>query len=291
MKILLILPVCEQTRAMRVESSQGMSLPGPRSFLTCGIALCAMFGGDRIAAGEVELSSPDKAIEFKVFTEGGRIRYRVMFNRKPVIEPSPMTIMLDGVDLSEGAELGEAKRYDLNESYPWRGVHAEAKNKCHGATIPVLKGDLRFTLEIRVFSDGAAFRHVIPGGENPRVPDEGSAFTLPPGSTVWYHDLEGHYEAVHEKKDAGDVAADQWVAPPLTFKLPGGGGYAAITEAALANYSGMALQAGGARVFKVVLGHKHPASYPFRLRYKNDVERVLPTGGDFRHDHDHRGGS
>jgi len=32
------------------------------------------------------------------------------------------------------------------------------------------------------------------------------------------------------------------------------------------NYSGMALQADGRRGFNVVLGHKHPPSYPFRLR-------------------------
>ena len=36
----------------------------------------------------------------------------------------------------------------------------------------------------------------------------------------------------------------------------------------------MALQADGKRGFNLVLGHKHPASYPFRLRYKDDIERV-----------------
>src|SRR5262249_40730541 len=58
-----------------------------------------------------------------------------------------------------------------------------------------------------------------------------------------------------------------------TFKLPGGG-YASVTEAALVNYSGMALQADGRGGFRLVLGHKHPISYPFRLRYKEDIERV-----------------
>jgi alpha-glucosidase len=63
-------------------------------------------------------------------------------------------------------------------------------------------------------------------------------------------------------------------APPLTFKLPGSAGYASITEAALVNYSGMALQADGQRAFKLVLGQKHPPSHPFKLRYSNDVERL-----------------
>jgi len=88
------------------------------------------------------------------------------------------------------------------------------------------------------------------------------------------HDLGGHYEDVHEKKGVGEVQAEEWAAPPLTFKLPESGGYASITEAALVNYSGMALQADGRRGFSVGLGHKHPISYPFRLRYSNDIVRV-----------------
>ena len=60
----------------------------------------------------------------------------------------------------------------------------------------------------------------------------------------------------------------------LTARLPDGRGYAAITEAALTNYSGMALKADGRRGFTVALGHTHPPSYPFRLRYAADVEQL-----------------
>ena len=71
-----------------------------------------------------------------------------------------------------------------------------------------------------MFNDGVGFRHVIPGGADElRVPDESTTFTLPPGTTVWFHDLRGHYEAVHEKAGADDLAAGQWVAPPMTFKV------------------------------------------------------------------------
>jgi alpha-glucosidase len=49
--------------------------------------------------------------------------------------------------------------------------------------------------------------------------------------------------------------------------LPGGNGYAAITEAALTDYSGMVLRADGEGGFREQLGHDAPVSYPFRLRY------------------------
>src|SRR5262249_40378524 len=120
-------------------------------------------------------------------------------------------------------------------------------------------------------------RHVIPSVGRSRVPDEASAFAIPAGSSVWFHDFEGHYEGIHARKDISQVQSGEWAAPPLTIKLPGGSGYAAITEAALLNYSGMGLQADGQGAFKARLGHAQPVSYPFRLRYGADEGKRLAS--------------
>jgi alpha-glucosidase len=130
------------------------------------------------------------------------------------------------------------------------------------------------TLEVRAFNNGAAFRWIIPGDDKSRVPDETTSFVLPAKSSLWYHDLEGHYEGTYKQKPVSEIAEGQWLAPPLTFRLPEGDGFASITEAALVNYSGMALRCDGQRGFELALGHKHPPSYPFRLRYAADVERM-----------------
>jgi alpha-glucosidase len=227
-------------------------------------------------ADEVRVASPNGSIQFQVSVRDARLYFDVTFRDKPVIEPAPLVVTVDGVDLTTHAGLGDVKRYRVDETYPRRGVHAMATNRCNGATIHLnhAASGTGYTLDVRAFDDGVAFRYVVPGTGSPRVPDEATQFLLPAGSTVWYHDLEGHYEGVHVQKDIADVPAGQWAAPPLTFKLPGGAGYAAITEAALTNYSGLALQADGRRGFTAALGHKHPASYPFRLRYPNDVERL-----------------
>jgi len=102
-------------------------------------------------------------------------------------------------------------------------------------------------LDIRTFNEAVAFRFIIPGTNRARVPDEATTFLLPAKSTLWYHDLEGHYEGIHTNKDISDVKSGEWIAPPATFKLPEGAGYAAITEADLKHYAGMALQADGER--------------------------------------------
>lgn len=229
-----------------------------------------------IAADSTVISSPDRRVEFQVRPQESRLRYAITFHDKAVIETSPMAFVVDGVDLTADAVLIKVERYQISETYPWRGVHSRAVNHCEGAKFSVQHGksNARCTLDVRAFDDGIAFRFIVSGGDRARIPDEATTFVIPAGSTVWYHGLGGHYEDVHDRKEISDVRSGEWAAPPLTFKLPAGGGYASITEAALVNYSGMALQADGQRGFNLVLGHKHPISYPFRLRYSNDVARV-----------------
>jgi alpha-glucosidase len=228
------------------------------------------------AADQVQVLSPDGNVQLKFLLDEGRLDYTITFKNEAVIERSRVQLSVDGADLSQGLELGRVERYQVKETYPWRGVHCQAVNNCNGVKIFLKhsKSNTSYTLDARSFNDAAAFRYIIPGGESVRVPDEATTFVIPAGSTVWHHDLEGHYEDVHDKNDVGDIRAGQWVAPPMTFKLPGGAGYSSITEAALVNYSGMALQCDGNRGFNLVLGHKHHVSYPYRLRYKDEIERV-----------------
>jgi alpha-glucosidase len=231
-------------------------------FLTCVSVAAA-------AAAETQVVSPDGAIRCTIAYEEPRLSYTVAFQGKPVIESSPLVMTLDGTEITAGVKAVTVQEYDVDETYPTRGVHSRAVNRSRGARIALAHAGsgTSFLLDVRASNDGAAFRFVVPGGAARRVPDESTRWVLPAGSTVWAHDLRGHYEAVHEKLDIATVAAGRWAGPPLTFRLPGSLGYGSITEAALANYSGMALQADGRRGFEIRLAHKHPASYPFTLRY------------------------
>jgi alpha-glucosidase len=225
----------------------------------------------------ITVSSPDGFVKFEVNVGEQALVYSIDFHDKPVIERSAIVILIDGVTLTDGLELVEAKRSSIDETYAYRGVHSQAINRCNTAQITLRQkaGGVRFTLEARVFNNGVGFRYVIPGNEaQSRVPDEQTMFKLPAYSTVWSHNLTGHYEATHKRQELAEVTDMQWCAPPMTFKLPGGAGYASITEAALVNYPGMALQANGRGGFQLVLGDKHPIAHPFELRYKDDIPRV-----------------
>ncbi len=229
------------------------------------------------ASDALSLASPNGQVRFRLFMGGqGRTEYSVTLKSKPVIEASPLGIAMDGIDLGDGVRVGKIQRHRVKRTYPWYGAHSTAVDQFNGARISLthLKSRTAYTLEARAYNDGIAFRFIVPGGPRPGVPDEATAFRLPAGSTVWYHDFEGHYEGVHAKKAIGEVPSGAWAAPPLTFRLPGNAGYGSITEAALLRYGGMGLQADGHGGFAARLGHAIPPSYPFRLRYKEDVERV-----------------
>jgi alpha-glucosidase len=227
-----------------------------------------LFVGAVSAADTTYIQSPDKAVVFKLFQQNKNLAFSVYLQHQTIIEPSALRMMIDGQSVSEGVVAGEISKYSINESYPWLGAHAIAVNHCNGIKIPFKNktGLNNVTLEVRVYNDGIAFRQIVIPGNGVHVPDESTVFNLPAKSAVWYHDLEMHYEGVHQKNRIDQLVQGTWMAPPVTFKLPAGF-YASITEAHLVNYSGMALQANGSNGLVLRLAHNQPTSYPYRLRY------------------------
>ena len=268
----------------------GESMPAKRSlfrllfsagFITANALLLCVTTNELHAEDTSEQSrlikSPDGSVALALTSPNGHLHVSVSRDGTTVLDSSPLAMVVDGVNLSEGAEITkEFETYSVDEEFPWHGGKSTAKNHCIGTKIPVRHGPsgTNYTLEVRAYDDGVAYRHVIPGrGE--RTPDEVSEFKIPAGSTVWYHDFHMHYETAHAKKDIAEVKEGTWAAPPLTFKLADDGGYASITEGALANYSGMGLQADGDRGFVIRLGHAQPINYPYELRYgKENAERL-----------------
>lgn len=234
-----------------------------------GLAQVLFTLSPEVSAKRVKVVSPDRHLEFQLVNEQSHLRYRITFRQTPVVEMSRMVMKVDDVDLGQNVEMGRVETYRTNERYASRGVHSEAIDLCNGARVSLrhVASNTDYTLEIRAFNDGVAFRNIVPGNNKLRVPDEATTFTIPAGSSVWFHDFAGHYEGIHTKKEISEVQAGEWAAPPLTFKLPNGAGYASLSEGALMNYAGMGFQSDGQRGFKTVLGHALSVSHPFDLRY------------------------
>src|SRR5688572_3842475 len=84
-----------------------------------------------LTAQAADFVSPNGEVRLAVTTDGEqRLQYSVQFRKKPVIENSPINFSADGNALTRGVKLGKAETYELNEKYPWRGVHSTAVNHC-----------------------------------------------------------------------------------------------------------------------------------------------------------------
>jgi alpha-glucosidase len=238
------------------------------------------------AADSAVLASPDGNVQFRLSMDNNaRLQYSVAFKGKPVIGTSAIGITVDGVNLAAGVDLGKSDPYTVNETYPWYGVHSTAVDHSNGVKIAVTHRRSRtaYTIEVRAYNDGIAFRHIVPG-EATRVPDEATVFQVPAGSSVWYTDMESGYEGrylegrvvnpVNLGIRISDVLPGGFLAPPVTFMLPDGAGYASITEGRLRHYSGMGLQADDAGGLHARLAHNVETGWVFREAHMKDAERL-----------------
>ena len=231
----------------------------------------------RGARDSIRVTSPDGRIDFELSAkDSSRLRFRVGFRGVTALEWSGFGFTVDNVDLGQEAQILDHASFRRDNSYRWRGVHSRARDRCNGATIRLRHAGsgMEFTLEVRAFQDGIAWRALVPGNGS-RIVEESTVFVLPAASTIWYHDLRGHYEGSYNRKNVSELAAGEWAAPPVTIKLPRDVGYVSLTEAAVIDYAGMAFQADGARGLRLQLGHAHPPSYPFTLRYGQEMAARL----------------
>ncbi|MBC8095230.1 MAG: glycoside hydrolase family 97 catalytic domain-containing protein [Akkermansiaceae bacterium] len=198
------------------------------------------------AAENFELRSPDQKLLFNLQTGfSSRLTFDVKRGEQGLISPSALGVTVNGVDLGANAKLGSAKLREINEVYPLNGVRTFATNHCHEALIPITGGsNTAWTLEVRAFNDGVAYRYRVPGAGRRVVNGEASEWKVPAGSTAFYQDnSRKDYESAWRTARVGQHSLREGLAlmAPITFKLESGG-YLMITEANLVDYSDMALQ-------------------------------------------------
>lgn len=210
------------------------------------------------SAATLEIVSPSGTVKAGIWADGsGRLTYSIQRNGEVIIEPSPLGITVDGVDLGDGVRLGKPRLSRLDETYPVFGGHTLATNRYCTAEIPVIHGQSRthYVLEVRAFDDGVGWRYRVPGKGSRCVAGEASSWTLPAGSQVWFGERNNSWKLKSYAGEWTRTAVDNLPTisqqgpvqtAPLVAELPGGG-YAALTEAAVFNYSGLRFRAVGVR--------------------------------------------
>lgn len=187
-------------------------------------------------------TSPNGKVAARVGVSEGRLALEVKRDGKPVLDPSPLGITLDGKDLGADVEIGNVETYTTNTTYPNPLGGGNLQDRCKGLKMAVRSKstEVSWTLDIRAYDDGVAWRYLIPGKGVRNLDGEATSFVLPEGSTCWTHHNSVSYEANYTSFQAKGDAPSRPVTMPLTAELPGGG-FACITEVNTLGYTGMTL--------------------------------------------------
>jgi alpha-glucosidase len=210
-------------------------------------------------ASEWDFASPDGTVRLQLTTDAaGQLEYAVTSDGHVRLAAARAGIVVEGRDLGGAVELRKPLTWRVAETFAWRGNKTLATNRCLAASVPVRpKSDApEWTIEVRVFDDGAAFRYRVPGTGRRRVQGETTAWQIPADSTLWLQtdtdDYEGNYHAVRADQVPLEETSENrkrptHIGPPMTV-VYADGAVGLISEAALFRYSGLTLRPlGGAR--------------------------------------------
>src|SRR6185503_13539299 len=140
-----------------------------REFLTQAVSVPAMIalGSATIRADltQTTIASPNGRINFQFSPDAEKLRYFITLDKRRAIDWSKLSMVVDGVVISDRADIRKVERFEVREKFPTRGVHSTAVNICNGVRISIqhLASKTDFIHEVRVFNDGAAFRFIVPG--------------------------------------------------------------------------------------------------------------------------------
>jgi alpha-glucosidase len=219
-------------------------------------------------ASNVVVTSPDGTLSGTIFADNSSgLSYQVSWNGHSVGGPGHIGLRLESANQTTPHEiglhptLGDISRDQIDEQYPFHGAKATAQNKANIVTISVQEANASpYKIEARAYDNGFAWRILLPESASPvQVLEETSIWTLPQGE-VWFGERNNNWKLKSYAGEFRHTAVDNLPSisqqgpiqtAPLVVELPHSDGFELVTEANLANYSGMRLRAIGNRKLQV----------------------------------------
>lgn len=200
------------------------------------IAVALMFAG---CSRSVSVQSPDKSmvVSFRL-TEAGAPEFAVESHQQTVIDWSPMGLMTEDVDLSQGFTLVNTLLSSSDET--WETVWGEERfiRDHHNELTVSLRHEsgLLMNVVFRVFDDGFAFRYAFPeqAQQQLTITDERTAYRFVADHEAWSIPWRtDYYEGLWSKSPLSQKT--DTLCSPITLELADGG-FAFVHEASLTDY-------------------------------------------------------
>ncbi|WP_233349679.1 glycoside hydrolase family 97 protein [Henriciella mobilis] len=252
---------------------------------------------DAVAPSEVfTVSSPDGRTRVEVTARDGQPVYSVERDGKTIVGVSKLGLRFaEGADLDRGFSAVSANRavVDTQWSQPWgeRTIVQDRHEEVSVRFVSTSGPERAFTLRVRVFDEGVAFRYEVPDMGERALVDEITEFAVDPNAMSWWTPAGefNRYEYIYKTTPVRDMYR---VYTPFTLKMDSGetaGPYVAIHEAALIDYAGMWLDQRRAGVLEAELAPRHDGvkvrvsgafNTPWRVIQIGDTAADLVNGSD-----------
>ena len=213
------------------------------------------------ALADVALGSPANVLTITVGVNGeGRAQYRVDRLGKPVVRDSQLGFLFtDQPQMLRNFEIvGKQQVSDHDETWntPW-GEDRTIRDHYRAVTIDFREKSAlhrRFSLEVRAYDDGVAFRYRLPARDGNAVwniAEELTQFAIAQDGKAWWAPAfeSNREEYLYERTPISGIGTGQ---TPLTMILADGT-HLSLHEAALVDYSGMNIAHSGGTLLKAVL--------------------------------------
>jgi alpha-glucosidase len=189
-----------------------------------------------------------------VDTHEGKLYYLVQRDGRPLLTPSMLGFEFRGAPpLRDSLRIVDSSRSTFDETWtqPWGEVSRirDHHNELNVSVVETAVPDRRFTLAVRAFNDGVAFRYEFP--EQPNLGDfammgELTEFALADNARAWsIPSNRPRLDRSEQLWSSGPVSTLDSVQTPLTMETRDGKTFIVIHEANLANYARMNIRGPG----------------------------------------------
>ena len=241
-------------------------------FLFCLISLCA-------SAGNYEVSSPNGKLKVTITTDEG-VKWSVDYDGRQVLLPSAIDIRLSQGRKTYGlGKVGKVARHAVNGSFKNPFYKKLNISDAYGQLL--LYTTEKFTIEVRAYDDGAAYRLISSNKKPLTVTDETVEFCFGDDYQAfvpYVNDNRGgerycySFESYYDEAPLSKMYPDSLAITPLAVCLPDGM-KAIVMDAGVENYPGMMLKKGEGNVLKAEF-----APYPLEQEIGGyDRLNLVPT--------------
>ena len=189
----------------------------------------------------VSVTSPSgQVVSTLSINDQKQLCHAVQYCGKPFLGSAPLGITVDGVDLGAGVKRGGAETTEtVAKTLTSRGVSSQVKvnYRLSRFTFRHVASKVEYSVEVRVYDDGIAFRYLVPGAGTRKIRAEATSYQLPAQALVWSTTRNVAYEGNYQQSKTEALKPLEELMPPVVLKSAEGQSFGAISEGFLVNYA------------------------------------------------------